>query len=55
MRHNLNKFSKNLTQKKQNASAQAMLYGLGLTKKDLENHKLVSELFGLKVIPVTPN
>ena len=40
MRHNLNKFSKNLTQKKQNASAQAMLYGLGLTKKDLEKPQI---------------
>lgn len=40
MKTNLNKYSKILTQKKQNASAQAMLYALGLDKTDLNKPQI---------------
>ena len=40
MKNGLNKFSKILTQKKQNASAQAMLYALGLDKDDLNKPQI---------------
>ena len=36
MNHNLNKFSRIITQKKENGAAQAMLHSLNLTKNDLQ-------------------
>ena len=36
----MNRFSRIITQNKSQGASQAMLYALGLSKRDLENHKV---------------